>query len=242
MPVDTGMELAPRRHLFVLVHGGGGSRWDWHRVAPRLEAAGHAVLALDLPTDDPDAGLWDLADAVVDAMPADAPAPVVVGHSLGGFTAPLVAARRSIAQLVLLAAMVPRAGESVADWWTDTGHGELEGTDGDAAFYHDVPAALIAEARVHERDVQARAMAEPWPLPRWPDVPTRVLLAADDRFFPPAFQRRVVAERLALEPELVAGGHYAPISRPDAVARALLEGLPDGPGRTIGGRRPPPTG
>ncbi len=236
------MDPAPRRHLFVLVHGGGGSRWDWHRVAPRLQAAGHDVLAVDLPSDDPDAGLWDLADAVVAAMPADPPPPVVVGHSLGGFTAPLVAVRRPVAQLVLLAAMIPRFGESVADWWTDTGHGELEGTDDDAAFYHDVPPALVAESRVHERDVQARAMAEPWPLARWPGAPTRVLLAADDRFFPPAFQRRVVAERLGLEPVLVAGGHYAPISRPGAVAAALLEGLPSGPGRTVGGPRRPPRG
>ncbi|MGH3043406.1 MAG: alpha/beta hydrolase, partial [Gaiellaceae bacterium] len=28
---------------YALIHGGGGSAWDWHLVAPELEALGHEV-------------------------------------------------------------------------------------------------------------------------------------------------------------------------------------------------------
>lgn len=35
---------------YVLIHGGGGSAWDWHLVAPELRARGHDAVAMDLPS------------------------------------------------------------------------------------------------------------------------------------------------------------------------------------------------
>src|SRR5215216_5833622 len=77
---------------FALIHGGGGSAWDWHLVARELREDGHDPTAVDLPCEDASAGWWDYADAVVGAI-GDRSEVVVVGHSLGGFTAPLVCAR-----------------------------------------------------------------------------------------------------------------------------------------------------
>jgi pimeloyl-ACP methyl ester carboxylesterase len=57
-------------------------------------------------------------------------------------------------------------------------------------------------------------MAQPWPLERWPDVPTRFLLCRQDRFFPAAFLRRVVKERLDITPDEIDGGHLPALSRP----------------------------
>ena len=34
---------------FALVHGGGGSAWDWHLVEPELRDRGHETVAVDLP-------------------------------------------------------------------------------------------------------------------------------------------------------------------------------------------------
>src|SRR5438094_5668380 len=76
---------------FVLIHGGGGSAWDWHLVAAALREHGHDSLAVDLPCEDNSASWWDYADTVVEAV-GDRRDLVVVGHSLGGFTAPLVRA------------------------------------------------------------------------------------------------------------------------------------------------------
>jgi pimeloyl-ACP methyl ester carboxylesterase len=90
---------------FALIHGGGGSAWDWHLVAPALREHGHDAVALDLPDDDESAGWEEYGDAVVETL-GDRRGVVVVGHSLGGFTAPLVCAHIPV-DLVLVAAMIP---------------------------------------------------------------------------------------------------------------------------------------
>jgi pimeloyl-ACP methyl ester carboxylesterase len=105
---------------FALIHGGGGTSWDWHLVAPELREHGHDPVAVDLPSEDDSAGWWDYADTVVRAV-GDRSDLVVVGHSLGGFTAPLVCARVPAELLVLVAAMIPSPGELFADWWTNAG-------------------------------------------------------------------------------------------------------------------------
>jgi pimeloyl-ACP methyl ester carboxylesterase len=49
---------------------------------------------------------------------------VVVGHSLGGFTAPLVSTHVPVDLLVLVAAMIPSPGELFDDWWATTSRTE----------------------------------------------------------------------------------------------------------------------
>jgi pimeloyl-ACP methyl ester carboxylesterase len=41
---------------YVLIHGGGGSAWEWHLVAAELRERGHDVVAVDLPIEDESAG------------------------------------------------------------------------------------------------------------------------------------------------------------------------------------------
>jgi pimeloyl-ACP methyl ester carboxylesterase len=220
------LEIVGDPSTYVLIHGGGGSAWDWHLVAPELRARGHDVVAVDLPTEDESAGLWDYADAVVEAV-AEATRLVVVGHSLGGFTAPLVCARVPVDLLVLVAAMVPAPGENASEWWAETGHAQAfreqsdhDGSD-DAVYYHDVPAELAAEAKRRERGQTEAAMVEPWPLEAWPDVPTRFLLCRGDRMFPAEWMRRIVGERLGVVPDEMDGGHYISLSRPRELADRL---------------------
>src|SRR5215203_4336672 len=70
---------------FALIHGGGGSAWDWNLVAPALRERGHDPVAVDLPSEDESAGWSEYTDTVVRAV-GDRSDLVVVGHSLGGFT------------------------------------------------------------------------------------------------------------------------------------------------------------
>jgi pimeloyl-ACP methyl ester carboxylesterase len=202
---------------FVLIHGGGGTAWDWHLVSPGLREHGHDPVAVDLPNEDESAGWSDYADTVVQAI-GDRSDFVVVGHSLGGFTAPLVCARVPVELLVLVAGMIPSPGELFADWWTNAGYEESGCED---VFYHDVPRALTAEARRRERGEHSKALQEPWPLEAWPDVPTRHLLCRDDRMFPAAWARRHARERLDLEADEIDGGHYIMLSRPRELAERL---------------------
>lgn len=224
---------------FVLIHGAGDSGWAWRLLEAALRALGHHTVAPDLPSEDETYGLVDYADSVVEAAagPPDPDDVVVVGHSFGGFTAPLVADRMNARQLVLLAAMVPSPGESPDDWWANTGYADAvrsqAALDGGAtgnpdpmvSFYNGVPEPLAREAERRGRDQAAGPMGADWPLARWPDVPTRFLLGRDDHFFPADFFRRQVPERLGLTPEEVPGGHCMMLSHPHELAEALLTGI-----------------
>ena len=202
---------------FVLIHGGGGSSWDWHLVVPELRERGHDPVAVDLPCEDTSAGWHEYVDVVVDAL-VERQNVVVVGHSLGGFTAPLVCARVDADVLVLVAGMIPAPGELFAEWWANT---RYEGGEYDDVFYHDVPPELAKEAKRRERDETSKALQEPWPLEAWPDTPTKYLLCRDDRMFPAPWARRHARERLGIDADEIDGGHYVSISRPGELAGRL---------------------
>jgi pimeloyl-ACP methyl ester carboxylesterase len=202
---------------FALIHGGGSSSWDWHLLAPELRKRGHEPIAVDLPTEDESAGWWDYADTVVEAI-GDRSQVIVVGHSLGCFTAPLVSARRPVDLLVLVAGMIPSPGELFGDWWTNTGYKD---SGFDDVFFHDVPPELAAEARTKEREQAETPLNEPWPLESWPDVPTRYLLCRDDRMFTADWARRHARERLGIDADEMEGGHYISLSRPRELADRL---------------------
>jgi pimeloyl-ACP methyl ester carboxylesterase len=219
---------------YVLIHGSGADSWYWHRVAPELSGRGHDVVAPDLPTGDESAGLLEYADAVV-AATGERRDVVVVAQSLAGFVAPLVCERLPVRLIVLLTAMVPKPGESPGEWFANTGwaearreQAERDGREvGDdievmTEFFHDVPEDVVAEAFSKPEPVQSETpFTQPWPLNAWPDLPTRFVLCRHDRFFPADFMRRVVHERLGVEPDELESGHLPALSQPAELARLL---------------------
>lgn len=224
---------------FALIHGAGDVGWYWHLVERELRSRGHETVAPDLPCDDDSAGLAEYAGTVAGAAAGRGDL-VVVAQSFGGFTAPLLADRLPVSQLVLVAGMIPAPGESPEDWPANTGFSqflrERSGRDGGradpggplATFYHDVPRGLAEEALSRTRRQSDTPGRSPWPLAVWPAVPTRFVLCSQDRFFPPGFLRRVVAERLAITPDEIAAGHAVALSRPRELA-GLLDGYAASP-------------
>ena len=210
---------------YVLIHGAGSDSWYWHLVAPLLRAAGHDVVAVDLPCDDDSAGLAEYARTVVEAVGAPSEV-ILVAQSLGGFTAPLVCDRLPVKLMVLVAAMVPRPGEAPGEWWANTGHEFPDPFDPAVVFTHDLPVDVAAASVDHVREQSATPFEKVWPLDKWPDVPTRFLLCRDDRFFPAEFQRRVVSERLGIVPDEMGGGHLPALARPAELV-AWLEAYRD---------------
>lgn len=210
---------------FALIHGGGGSSWDWHLVEPELRGRGHDVVAVDLPIEDPENGISEYAETVVAACEGR-PNLVVVGHSFGGMVAPVVCTRVAAELLVLVAGMIPRPGESPGEWWGATGHNDLgisfaTEEDVNEVFYNGVPADLVAAAAEHDREHSGASWSRPVPLSAWPEIPTRYLLCRDDRCFPPAFARSHAAERLGLTPDEIDGGHMVALGRPAELAERL---------------------
>jgi pimeloyl-ACP methyl ester carboxylesterase len=219
---------------YALIPGGGGDPWEWRRLVPELASRGHHAIAVRLPADDDTAGWAEYADAVADAV-RDRSDVILVAASMGGFTAPIVCTRRRVDLLVLLNAMIPLPGETFNAWGSNTGSGPAraayhaslglspaEARDDSIIYYHDLAPDLRAEAQARTwQDQSATPLDEPWPLARWPDVPTRVLAGRHDRMFPLDFQRRVARERLGIEADAVDGGHMVALSNPAALADRL---------------------
>ena len=225
------------RRSFVLVPGAGGNAGYWQLVEPLIQKAGFRSVAVSLPNW-PGATFADHADAIITA--ADAPEEVtLVAQSMGAFSAPLTCDRLPISELVLLNAMIPAPGETAGEWWGNTGQApamrsndQREGRDPDAGFdaqtyfLHDLSPEVLALLMSSEDEEPAGSLFQtPFPLTRWPDIPTTVLAGRDDRFFPFEFQARVARERLGLEAEPLPGGHLLALSQPEALVVRLTRGL-----------------
>ena len=94
--------------------------------------------------------------------------------------------------------------------------------DLDAYFLHDVDPAVAADGERHQRPEADAVFGSVCDITAWPDVPTRVISGAGDRFFPLGFQQRVARARLGVEPTVIEGGHLVALSQPEALAEALL--------------------
>jgi pimeloyl-ACP methyl ester carboxylesterase len=225
---------------FVLIPGAGADPRVYEATIAALRDLGADGIAPPLPLDDPEAGPSAHADAVIAALGDPAPAPlVVVGQSLGAYTAAIVADRISPQRLILLAPMIPKPGETAGDWWEDTGHAEAiaplverlgtpENWDEAAleeVFYHDVDAATLAANDEYDGRPAPGMFSEPLSVSNWPYEPTTVLATREDRLFPLEFQRRLTRERLGENVDFAEmdGGHLPFLSRPRELAARLVE-------------------
>ncbi len=229
---------------FVLVHGAWHAGACWRPLVEELEARGERAVAADLPSEDPDATLDDYVQTVVDAAAVFDEPVIVVGHSLGGLTIPLVPSRRPVAGLVFVAAILPVPGgapvevlgpEAFSAGFDDLAVEQMAQDDGStgwprdaaiAAFYHDVPEPLVTEAVGALRSQAWLPTQQPWPLDAYPDVPMRYVACDDDRILDPDWQVRIARDRLGVEADVLAGSHSPMLSQPEALADLLLKPFP----------------
>ena len=224
---------------FALVHGAWHGAWCWERLIPELEQHGHAALAIELPCDDPAAGALPMRRSCLAAIAGVGDDVVLVGHSLGGLTIPLVAAERPVRKLVFLCALIPRPGLSLTDqlaqepeifapgFGAGIARDELDRsywTDEDAAIeglYVDCPRQLASWAVGAAPPPGARAHIEPCPLAHWPEVESVSIFAAADAAINPLWARTAAPERLGCEAVELPGDHSPFLARPAELAEAL---------------------
>jgi pimeloyl-ACP methyl ester carboxylesterase len=217
---------------FALVHGAWHDGSCWDLLAPLLERRGHRVLAPDLPISDLDATFEDYAQVVLDALGEGSEPFVVVGHSLGSDTIPLVAVRRPPERLVYLCprlggftdrppgepraflepGRLPRDHDGLAAW---------DPEDATRALYPRLDSA-VARERAARLLPQAAVFRRPYPLAEPPPgVPAAMIYAAADELFDPAWSRWAARELLGVEPVEIAGGHFPMLERPEELAVVL---------------------
>jgi hypothetical protein len=174
-------EVDVSKTTYILIPGAGGDAWYWHLLTDHLEVRGHEVAAVSLPASDDSAGWAEYADTIVGAI-GDRNGVMLVAQSLGGFSAPLACARVPVELLVLVNAMIPRPGETGAEWWSNTGQREAmhtqlgalglppESADDDATIYfHDVSPEVSAQAFERGEPTQSwTPMTQPWPVAAGP--------------------------------------------------------------------------
>ena len=227
---------------FVLVHGGYHGGWCWDRLVPHLERAGHACIAPDLPIDDPAAGYGEYAEAVLEAMSgtgvAAATDVVLVGHSLGCYITPMVAARTPARHVVSLCAVPADPGKPLdmdaasiltddlmsVVYFADEQGRTLQTADSFVRlFYRDVPEADAAWALRRLRPQGSRPMTDAWPLVAWPDVPHTVVLAKDDNVVRLSAAEPAARAFTGRDPIVVPGGHSVFLTDPAGLAGILTD-------------------
>jgi pimeloyl-ACP methyl ester carboxylesterase len=224
---------------FALVPGAWHGAWCWDALVDELERGGHTAVAVDLPCDDPAATFSTYADVVVDAISGEPDDIVVVGHSLGGHTVPLVAARRPVGRLVYLCALLADPGRSLIDQLGPEPEMLLPEYRGgvrtdelgrscwqdfeiaSAVFYADCDGDVARAAFDRLRPQAQRAHGEPCPMATQPDVLCSYVVCAEDAIVNPQWSRRAARERLGVDPIELPGSHSPFLSRPTDLAALL---------------------
>ncbi len=229
---------------FLLLHGSWHGAWCWHKVLPRLRAAGHSALAIDLPGRGrrpgwgPTIGLGTMVQAALQFLPIDQKTTVVV-HSRNGIVASSLAevAPERIARTIYLASFMLPNGRRVLDYLPDRAsylHDQVEvrrWSMSDRLRPEAYREALYADCSEDDLDL-ARALLTPEPSrpaltrlrlsDRYDSVPRAYLRLTEDRAVSLGLQDRLLGETTVERVEDLAAGHSAYFSRPDDLTRTLL--------------------
>ena len=212
----------------VLVHGMGGSDFDWSSVTPLLESAGFGVSVADNASqslDDDVAAVRALVDAADDDV-------LLVGHSYGGAVITNAGRHDRVRGVVYIAAFAPAEGETVNAIVTRYEPAEVarfmrRGPDGEwigieseesrHALSWDVPQEAMQERSTRRRASADAIFTQPTGAPAWAIKPAWYMIATLDKHLRPEAQRDMAARAHATIEE-VATSHSVPLAAPEAVS------------------------
>ena len=109
---------------FILIHGSWHSAWNWHRVTPLLERAGHKAISIDLPgmgrdkTPINEVKMQTAIEKICDLIDSVEGKVILVGHSKNGIMISQAAEYRpeKIEKLVYLAAYLIPNGKTQKEY------------------------------------------------------------------------------------------------------------------------------
>jgi pimeloyl-ACP methyl ester carboxylesterase len=230
---------------FLLIHGAMRGAWLWDKLMPLLMKAGANPIAIDLPGhgDRTAEGsfvtmsnyITDVIDFIRKENLKDL---VLVGHSMSGIVISKVAEEipERVKHLVYLAAVVPKNNEALIDLLTKERqealtklHGKVKEVFGTRdqlrpMYFTDLEGG---EKEFYLKQLTPQSIAvffEKVHFKAFPkiDIPKTYILGLRDVSLPPDLTRRF-AERLGVVPVEIEAGHDMMVSRPDTVAKVLLD-------------------
>jgi len=110
--VHVEAEKKSDRPPLLLLHGIGNGAWIWERDQKRMSELGFSSFAVNLPGHGPDVGgnpsLDEVRDVVLQAVEELGEPPCVIGHSMGGLIAQMVASEAELHSMVLVNSAAPK--------------------------------------------------------------------------------------------------------------------------------------
>jgi pimeloyl-ACP methyl ester carboxylesterase len=233
---------------YLLIHGAWHGAWCWYKVVPRLEHAGHRVVAPDLPslgidrTHIAQISLDSWTDSVCRLLDAQDEPAILVGHSRAGILISQAAERRpaKIKTLVYLAAFLLRQGESASQVLREDGSSMLRpnhllmAEDGSSAtveqaylkelFYGECSEEDIALARLLLAPEAMAPSATPINVSdnNFGRVPRVYIECLRDKMIPPSLQKKMHTALPCQSVISMDTDHSPFFSAPDALVTHLL--------------------
>lgn len=223
---------------FVLVHGAWGGSYNWRKVRPMLQAAGHTVFNPSLtglgerthlasPSVNLSTHIEDVCNALFYEDLSDV---ILVGHSYGGMVVAGVADRmpERIKHLVFLDAFLPSDGQSLCDLGGNRGEESATWRVPPRPTSEQLDAWTQARRGAHPRGCFEEKVSLSAPLESRPFSLTYIV--ATGRFDPSPFFEDT-AERLRGDPRWtvreVGGGHSMMRTNPQGLFNLLQELFPE---------------
>lgn len=235
---------------YLLIHGAWHGAWCWAAAQRALEAAGHRVRAIDLPTQGTDqtppagVGLQHWIDRTVESLRDLGRPQILVGHSMGGMviTGAADAVPELVSRAVYVCAFLPEDGESLMalasrpECVDDTALVQLPTPDGlcvtvtpesaRAGFYGHCPETAIADALPRLRPLPVKTVLDTVSLRhRAPPVPRSYIACTEDRAMPIALQRFLIARSPGIDVTVLESDHSPFVSHTDELVAALQNQL-----------------
>ncbi|RTL57444.1 MAG: alpha/beta fold hydrolase [Sphingobacteriales bacterium] len=233
---------------FVLIHGSWHGAWNWHKVVPLLEKAGHKAIAIDLPgmgrdkTPIGEITLQTGVDKICEVLDSIGDKAILVGHSKNGIMISQAAEYRpeKIEKLVYLAAYLIPNGKTQREYSMQDTQGVLkpyvdfhEASQSTTlrpeiykeGLYHDCEDDITELAKVllsHEPFVSG---VTPLQLSKekYDSIPRYYIECTEDRAVTPFIQRKMYTETPCKKVYSMATSHSPFFSQPKELVEIFLE-------------------
>ena len=232
---------------FLLIHGSWHSAWNWHKVVPLIEKAGHKAIAIDLPgmgrdkTPIQEVKMKTTVERICDLIDSIPGKVILVGHSKNGIMISQAAEYRpdKIEKLVYIAAYLIPDGKTQREYSVQDTEGLLKPyvTQHPETNSHTLQPEIYKEGLYHDCDDDITEMAklilshEPVesgiaPLQLTEEnfgrVPRVYIECTEDRAVTPFIQRKMYTEMPCEKVYSVAASHSPFFSKPKELLEILL--------------------